>query len=239
MASSSRPRQSGVTSRQSRAPTQLPVYQPPANPLSEKGQRDLDNLQRSHNLNGLKRHLENASVSLQNNAADVNDRYYNKNIIHQRRKARKAQQDFENEDEDGEGEKIIEEMRDQVDKLTEKMEAGIRQIIDAQAAVEATENALKEVHYNVVAGGGVIAPTQSTLGASQFRQRRQRRDADADDGDSDFDEHASQIGGSENAGSSGLLKRKLDDHNRLYANLSLRNRYVSFALSFTLQTMKF
>ena len=224
MASSARSRQSATASRQSRGPTQLPIYQPPIHPLNEKGRRALEYIPRSHNLDGLKERLQTASTALQNNAADINERYQSKADFHHKRRARKAQQGVEDEDE--EAERVVEEMREKVQDLTAKMEEGVRRIIDAQATVEAMETALAEVHSNVVAGGGAVAPTQSTLGASQFRPRRRRRGGEIDEEDSEFEDEGSQRGDQENAGPSGLLKRKLEEHATKYENLSLRTRYV-------------
>ena len=222
MAPSSRPRQSGESSRQTREPRPLPVYQLPSHPLNNAAQRALQTLPQTHSLKKLKERLNNANQHLSTCAAEITDRYQRKAASQQRRRARLAQQGL---DEDEEGERVIEEMRRGVQKLTDGMEEGIRNIIDARAAVEATEEALSEIHTNIVAGGGAIAPTQSTLGASQFRQRRRRTGGNLDD-ESDEDEEMSQSQGVENAGPGGLLKRKLQEHEGRYSNLPLRARYV-------------
>ena len=115
--------------------------------------------------------------------------------------------------------------------LTDAMEEGIRKVIDARAAVEATETALKEIRGNVAAGGGTAALTQSTLGASQFRKgrkRRRREDVDDDDEEEDEEEDEQDEEGDSQVGGSGptvLLKRKLKQHEENYENLPLRTRY--------------
>ena len=225
MALSARSRQPRAATRQSGVPLQLPTYQFPAHPLNEKGRRALEVLPRNHNLNNLKDHLKAASIALSNNAADITERYHDKANAYQRRKARQALQESGNGDD--EGERAIEEIREKVENLTEKMEEGLRKIIDSQATVNATETALLELHSNIAAGGGAVVPTQSTLGASQFRRRQQRRGgADIDEVDSDFEDEDTGKSSHETAGPSGLLKRKLEEHATRYDNLSLGARYV-------------
>ena len=220
MVTSSRPRPSEQASRQSRAQARLPTYQPPAHPLNEAAQRALYNLPSAHKLDKLKRHLEKSVKALTDNAGHINDCYQAKAERQQKRRARRAQQGIEDEDEDG----TVDEMKAQVEEMTERMEASVRNIIDNQATVEGTEKALKEVGQNVAAGGGAVAPTQSTLGASQFRQRRRRRGAGVDEDDSDFDDATSQGEDQENAGLSGLLSRKIAEQKSRYENLSMRDR---------------
>lgn len=111
-------------------------------------------------------------------------------------------------------------MQRAVEAMTGQMEEGVRVVIDAQARVEAVEAALGEVHGNVVAGAGVVAPTQSTLGASQFRQQRRHGVVGSDS----EDEGEEEEGGKENIGPAGLLKRKLAEHEGRYGDLSLRHR---------------
>ena len=113
-------------------------------------------------------------------------------------------------------------MEVRVADLTAKMEEKLRGAIDARAKVEAVEAALGEVNENVVASGGVVAPTQSTLGASQFRQRRR----DGSSGSDEQDDEDVVAAGQENMGPSGLLKRKLGEYEMRYGNLSMRNRCV-------------
>lgn len=220
MATSSRPRPSAQASRQSRAPARLPTYQPPAHPLNEAAQCALNNLPLVHKFDKLKHHLEKSVKALTDNAGQINDCYQAKADRQEKRRARKAQQGIEDEDDDS----TVDEMKAQVEEMTERMEVSVRNIIDNQAVVEGTEKALKEVGQNVAAGGGAVAPTQSTLGASQFRQRRRRRGADLDEEDSDFDDATSQAEDQENAGLSGLLSRRVAEQKSRYENMSMRDR---------------
>lgn len=222
MAPSSRSRESGESNRPPREPRPLPAYQPQSHPLNDAAQRALQTLPQTHSLKKLKERLNEANRQLSECAAEINDRYQRKAALQQRRRARLAQQGL---DEDEERERAIDEMQQRVQTLTDGMEEGIRNIIDARAAVEATEEALSEIHANIAADGGAVAPTQSTLGASQFRQRRRRRGGDLDD-DSEEDEETNQSQGAENTGPGRLLKRKLQEHEARYSSLPLRARYV-------------
>ncbi|MCJ1477795.1 hypothetical protein MMC13_006468 [Lambiella insularis] len=217
MAPSSRSRPSASTDHTPRTPSAPPTYQPPAQPLNNQAQRTLQNVSRTNDLARLKFHLDAASTTLSNTAAEINDRYHQRCEKQRRRRAKREQHGLEETEEDQQRDEKCEEMRSQVEGMTGVMEEGVRAVIDAQAHVEAVEAALGEVHGNVVAGGGMVAPTQSTLGASQFRQRRRGVESDSEEEGEE---------GQENVGPVGLLKKKLDEHDAQYGSLSLRNRQV-------------
>jgi len=220
--------------RPSRGPTALPPYEPPTHPLTPSAQRTLQALPQTHSLTRLKRHLDVASASLTEMAGEVNDRYWQRADYVRRRKARRAGQGHE--DEGGAEEEEKEKMREEVEALTGKMEESVRRVIDARARVEGTESALVEAAANVVAGNGsAVAGTQSTLGASQFRQRMRKgrgRVRDEEGEGSEFEEEeeeATQEGGNgqENVGPTQLLRKKMDEHKVRYDGLPLRTRYVA------------
>ena len=203
-----------------------PVYQTPAHPLNDSAQRALQSLLRVHDLKRLKTHLQAVNDTLSNAAADINDRSYQRQVRLQKAKAKRQQHGLDDTEEEQQREKVCEKMTAEVRELTTKMEGKVRETIDAEAHVQAVEEVLGEVQGNVVAGGGVIAPTQSTLGASQFRQRRRAIGSDSegeDDADSD--------GAQENVGPTGLLKRKLEEHDTRYKGLTLRTRYKILGVS--------
>lgn len=221
MAPSGRGRRSGTTAILSNEPTPLPPYQPPSNPLTPDFQRALNDLPRTHRLEGLKKHLHQATQSLTTVAGDVNDRYYKKLEAYRKHKARR--QDKNEEEDDEASERALEEMREVVDKMTSSLEESVRKAIDAKAAVEGIEVALREVGANISSGGGAVVPTQSTLGASQFRQRKRQRDAGSESEDSDGQQDSNP------AHPLGLLKRKMTEYNSSYQNISMRNKFVARA----------
>lgn len=219
MAPSGRGRKSGTATTSSNGPTPLPPYQPPTNPLTPGAQRALNELHRTHRLDGLRKHLLQATYSLTTVAGDVNDRYYKKLEVHRRHKAR-IQDKKEGDDDDASGE-ALQEMRGMVDKMTGSLEESIRKTIDAKAAVDGIEVVLKELSANISAGGGAVVSTQSTLGASQLRQTKRQRDPDSDNEDSDGQEDLNP------AHPLGMLKRKMTEYNSNYQNLSMREKFVN------------
>ena len=221
-ASGSRP--SASLDRLHRDDSSLPAYQTPAHPLNESAQRALQNLLRAHDLKRLKTHLQAVTDTLSNAAADINDRSYQRHARQQKARAKRQHQGLDDTEEDQNREKECERMKAEAKDLTMKMEGKVREIIDAEAHVQALEEVLGEVHGNVVAGGGIVAPTQSTLGASQFRQKK--RAAGSDSEEEEEDNYAGIDGSQGNVGPSGLLKRKLEEHDTRYGSLTLRTRFV-------------
>ncbi|MCJ1436000.1 hypothetical protein MMC27_005378 [Xylographa pallens] len=221
MSTASRSRLSASLNRNPQEDHLPPIYQAPAHPLNDSAQRALQNLLRAHDLQRLKSHLKAVNDTLSNAAADINDRSYQRQVRLQKAKAKRQQHGLDDTEEDQQREKAYEKMKAEVQDLTTKMEQKVRETIDAEAHVQAVEEVLGEVQGNVVAGGGIIAPTQSTLGASQFRQRRR-----AVGSDSEEEDDATSDGGQEHVGPTGLLKRKLEEHDTRYEGLTLRTRYA-------------
>lgn len=111
------------------------------------------------------------------------------------------------------------EKRQQTEDLTDGLETGVRKIIDAKVQVQGVEKALKELETNVANNRGAIAPTQSTLGASQFRSNRRRRGGDAEDEDDEFESDTL-----ENGGAVDFVKRKIEEQNSAYQSESMAFR---------------
>lgn len=204
----------------------MPTYEPPTHPLNDAAQRALRDLRNTHSLNAVKILLAHADKKLSETAAEINDRSYHRVEKERRRKAKRAQQGVEDGEEERRREEEAREFEERVESQTGKIEEGVRGLIDAQARIEAVEAAVGEVHGNIVAGGGLVAPTQSTLGASQFRQTKRRRVAAADDSD-DEESEGDEGGQGENVGMMTALTKKMEEHEEKYQNLSLRARYVS------------
>ena len=125
-------------------------------------------------------------------------------------------------------------MQDEVEGMTNRMEQSVRMIVDASAAVEGVETALRELDTNISAGGGAVAPTQSTLGASQFKQKKRKPadepdDNEDEDGDEDEDEQSegeaapSQVLGD---GLAVLWKKRIAENQFTYEEISMHDRYV-------------
>ena len=213
MASSARSRPSNTANRQTKGLTPLPTYQPPQGPLNEAAQRALQNLSREHKLESLKTRLRAANNHLTHAAADVNERLQIKNVQYEKQKRRQGPQEEDEQD------TIMETARHRTEEMTGRLEGSVRMIIDSSAEVDNVDRALKELQENIVEGRGRILPTQSTLGASQFRQGRARRDQGAD---LDDEEHEGDV---ENDSPMDVLKRKIADKHSEYEALSMALRY--------------
>lgn len=217
MAPSGRQRNSGVASRLSHAPTSLPPYQTLSHPLNQEARQALHDLPKTHRLDGLMSHLSNVNENLTQVAGDVNYRYLRKSVAHQKRKARRQGNDEGDENDD----QALEEMRSNVERMTTRLEEGVRKTIDAKAAVESVQSALKELHTNIVSSQSAVRPSQNALGTGQPSQKRHRRAAELsdDDDNSNNEEDSSQVQ------PLGLLKRKITEFSSEYEDLSMRNRY--------------
>ena len=213
MASSARSRQSGAPNRQRTGPT-LPTYQPAEHPLNETAIRAVQDLHRNHRLDSLKTRLNTANNHLASAAVDVNDRFVARIALHEKSRARREKQGTQEDNE--EEESAMSEKRRQTDELTARLDSGVRKIVDAKFQVHNVEKALKELETNVANNRGAIAPTQSTLGASQFRSNRRRRDGNVDEEDSANED--------ENEGALEFIKRKTADEQRRYQNESMSHR---------------
>ena len=200
----------------------LPPYQPRQYPLNESAQRALHNLSRDHKLDSLKLRLRAANNHLTASAADVNERLQLRTTTYERRKRRLEKQSSQD---DSEQDSIVAEARRQTDEITSKLETSIRMNIDSSTEVENVERALKELQENILDGRGRVVPTQSTLGASQFRSRHGRRRQGADDDEVMSDSEGGSFDG-ETENIVGALKQKIADQHSSYEKLSMKQRYV-------------
>jgi len=135
-----------------------------------------------------------------------------------RRRLEKQNSQEGNEEQDA----VLDAVRQKTDDVTDRLEEGIRKIIDAGAEAEEMEKALQQLQENVANGGGRVAPTQSTLGASYNRPRR-RQGAGLDDEDSDFEEDDAGMVG-ENDSAMAVLKSKIGEQRAAYQNMSMSSR---------------
>ena len=220
MASSARSRPSGTSSRQRTGPIPLPTYQPPQHPLNENAIRAIHDLPRNHRLDSLKTRLHTANNHLAGAAVDINDRLVAQIALHEKSRARREKQMSQEDNE--EEERAMDVKRQQTDELTSRLESGVRKIIDAKFEVESVEKALKELETNVANNRGAIAPTQSTLGASQFRPNRVRSGRDADVEDSEFEDNSQSAG--ENGGAVDFFKRKIQEQKSTYQDENMAFR---------------
>ena len=219
MASSARSRPSTASNIQRADSTRL-AYQPPQHALNENAIRAIQELHRSHKLDSLKTRLNTAHNHLAGAAVDVNDRLIARIALYEKSRARREKQGSQ-EDSQRE-ERSLDEKRWQTDELTNRLESGVRKVIDAKFQVHSVENALKELETNVANNKGAVAPTQSTLGASQFRSNRRRSLGNGSDEESEFEDDTQDSG--ENESALKFVKRKIQDTNTKYENETMSFR---------------
>lgn len=220
----SRPSTNVTAERPNRGPTPLPAYQPPQHSLNEAAQRALQNLPRNHKLDALKTRQRAANNHLTQAAADINDRLQEKTAEFERRKRNLEKQGSQQSNK--ETHLILDEMRQNTDEMTDKLEGSIRKIIDASAEVEAMERALEELQENVSDNRGHLGATQSTIGASQAGQNHRRRGAGSDGEGSEFEDEVTQTMG-ENDSAMAALKQKIAEQRSAYQAMSMSHRYIA------------
>lgn len=205
----------------SRGPASLPAYQPPTFPLNANALLALQSLPQSHPFTSLSKRQNQAYTHLCDLAGEINDRYVSRSSTHARRRERRTAQDLSD---DEESEAKIRKMEAATKDLTTKMETAVRTVVDERARVEAMETALQELDTNLRDGSGRLAPTQSTLGASQFRSQRLRgANIDSDDDDDDEEEADS----TQREGPTTFLHRHISAAETSYENLPPREKYAS------------
>ena len=216
-------RPSAPPGRQSRALTPLPPHEPLAHPLNQAAQNALHELPRNHKLEPLKARVKAANTHLASAAADVNDRLHTKIEAYEKNKKRREAMSSQGSN-DVEGEKLS-QMQQETHEMTDILEEKVRHIIDAEVEVEVVERALRELEANASMNRGILAPTQSTLGASQFRGPKRRRLGTEDDNAEEGEESSSAA--IESDGALDLLKHKIADYRAVYHDQSLTERYAS------------
>ena len=219
MASLARSRPSETSNRRN-AGLSLPIYQPTQHALNENAIRAIQDLHRNHRLDSLKNRLNTANNHLASAAVDVNDRLVARAELHEKSRARQEKQGSQEDNE--EEKRVMYEKRRQTDDLTARLESGVRRVVDAKFEVHSFEKALKDLESNVANNRGAIMPTQSTLGASQFRPSRRRRGGDENDEDSEFEDDTQSAGQTE--GVLDFIKRKIGEENSTYQNESMSSR---------------
>ena len=220
---SARPSASSITT----APRQtfdLPPYQSLLFPLNPTAVRAIQNIPRIHDLTRLNERLATSSQVLSNTAAEINDRYQHRRAQLEREKARAREKDVAVENVD-ERQERLEIMKCEVEDMTEKMEQGVRGVIDARAEVEVSERVTGELGGRAGEGGSL--QTQSTLGASQSQFRRaKRRIVTDDERDEEEDEDGETGARGSGEGVVGIWKKKIGDEGRVYEGLSMMARCV-------------
>ncbi|KAL9062396.1 MAG: hypothetical protein Q9157_008956, partial [Trypethelium eluteriae] len=165
IAMSSRARQPTIAPSQR---LELPPYEDPLHALKPAQQSQLQQLQKLKYLETLNTHLRHATECVNTMAANINDRFTERQTSLGKRKARRAQMGLgEDESDLQDEEKELEAMRERVDKMTERMEETVRKVIDSSKYVESIENGIRDVHGQ--ATNDAARATQHTQSQIQTR----------------------------------------------------------------------
>ncbi len=215
---SSRQRQSTAPQRRL-ATVDVPEYQSLQHPLTPTAQRALSVLSQTHALSKLKVHLKEANVTLTEAAGLINDRHTLRLDTQRKEERRRAKQGNLPDEPNNKRDRQLETLQSKVDKLTRRMEEGVRKIIDGQAVVTNLEETLRSA-TNLSSD---VLPQHS-----QRRRQNEQRSEDEDEEMTDFeptDPRASSRSG-EVRGPSESFRQRLQMGRDRYQFLSLRTRYA-------------
>ncbi|GIK06943.1 hypothetical protein Aspvir_002596 [Aspergillus viridinutans] len=223
----------------------LPAYEPPIAPLNAAGHNAIIALLNAPSLRQLKTHIQRAEEKLTDSAGEVNERLTDARVRYQKERARKRkrangetpaaegggakEEEDEEEDNYDDGEEInrLARLEEQVQSVTEELEARMRQTIDAEVKLEGLKGVLadmaKEAEEATVAGAGA--------GAAGLRGRRTRRRR----GDDEEDQDPEEVGDEDYEATpepqmtgippSRRLGQKLDEESARWTGQSLTQRY--------------
>ncbi|KAK4989200.1 hypothetical protein LTR50_003414 [Elasticomyces elasticus] len=158
---------------------ELPPYEPPTHPLSADALRALTSLLQNHPTKKLEERLKNAVALVSNSAAEVNDRFFLTEQTARKRKARREQQEIEAGSEDEQRQESLEKSRQEVDRMTTKLDESLRKVIDAQHYIASLETIVHSVAQQTTANTTLVL---------QATQQRRMRDLTQRGVDQDSDE---------------------------------------------------
>ena len=162
---------------------ELPTYKKPLHPLNRAAQDKLKQIhdRRTHAM--LQEYHKKAEQQITDAAAMINDRVREKELYcaTRRKKWERGSRVEEQVDE----ERKLEELKSRAKELTERLEAGIRSVIDGEASALRTGESLEWLREHAPRQLEAEYQTQrdriESQSQSQSRQRRQRRDEEGNE----------------------------------------------------------
>ena len=203
----------------------LPPYEPPSFSLTPAAQRQLATLTQMHSVKKLNEHLAEAQAAVSTAAADINDRLTNGERYHKKRKERAAEDGAENPDSQDD-ERSLEELRDKVDRMTQRMEESMRKLIDGQHSVQSITDSISSTAEHA----RVNASTQASMQARTQTQRRRtgtEGEDDEDDEYQDFEPTDPAAGTQAQASMIDKFRKDLDTAKTRYQSHSMEARYAN------------
>jgi hypothetical protein len=173
-----------ATPSRNAATDELPPYKKPSHPLDGDAARQLRELQ-GRSLNDVKRHNKQATETITSTAESINDmlREQSEYIARRQKKwdAGKSLDDKEDE------ERAMEELKEQIEEATAKLEESMRAVIDSGIAAQRIDDTLDWLRQHAPRQLEDEYQSQMTQRATQ-RQQRRTQDADGDEDMSDAEE---------------------------------------------------
>lgn len=213
---------------------EVPEYQAPAHPLNAAGQQALANLLQSRKHAAFDKRIQDAIDALSENAMAINDTVREKDAVVRKDRARHDKEMPEDE-EDGERVKKLEEdlenMREKINEMTEKMDHDLRKMLDTREYFNSIKPTLQEItNETATFASANLTHTQPTQGRSQRRTQRNPDTSDVDDEYHDFDPTDPTNAQTQSTqlppAPTTLFKTKLERRRDRYQNLSDRQRYA-------------
>lgn len=216
-------RQSTGTATVGRTTNEPPPYEALTFPLNTAAQRALAALTETHKLKKLDESLSDARSALSNSAGEINDRLTNKE------RATKKRKEVGGEDVDDEAlERSLEEFRDKVDRMTQRMDENMRKLIDGQHAVQFIKESINSTAETARMNASTQASTQ-TMRSPRARPRKANADEDEGEGDADYQDFeptdpAASVGKDPTPIEN--FRTNLDNAKTRYQSHSLTSRYA-------------
>ncbi|KAH0538013.1 hypothetical protein FGG08_005374 [Glutinoglossum americanum] len=210
------------TSNAARARAEIPPYQPHEYPITTAQARQIESLSQSHSFAKLKKHLQDANDTISTMAGDINDRSMIMQETHKRRRARRAEQGLDDDENEEERVQEVGEYKETAERMTDEMEVITRDIIDSSERVKATENTLKDL-----AGNTVIGPRASQARINGHRRRRLRGSISSGSDDSEYGGSQDEDPAENHPRPLEMLQKTLSQHKTQYESQSLRARYAN------------
>jgi E3 SUMO-protein ligase NSE2 len=205
-------RSSNVASRR----LELPTYEPPTKPLTEKARLNLLRVVNNNANRKLQEQYKKAGECITISAGEINDVLIEKERRVKRKQDKRS--DGAQNEEDQEAMKSFEEMQEMVDRTTIRMEEAIRKLIDGGQYVADMISTLDAMRQEQIA-------LQPSLSMSSQGMRTRQQDTSSDDEDPDPTIPVSTAHSSQISGASDSFQRSFNEAQDRYMNSSAAERY--------------
>nr|POF20127.1 e3 sumo-protein ligase nse2 [Quercus suber] len=207
----------------------VPTHEAPIFTLTADAQRAIQRLKDGQQIKKLLANLKVARENIQTTACDINESLAEQERVEKKMKERNA---AAGQDVDEQLQQRIEELRNKVERMTQRMDEGMRKIIDGQ-------NSIQHIFDSVDVTAARAREIASTQASQQQRQstnrRRGARDADGSDEEDEEDGNGEEIedfeptapGTQEHISALDVFKKQVDDAKTRYQTASLTERYAA------------